>query len=90
MRQVDIKELRKHLKSIGFNVKTESLSIGVNARITKGDRDMPSIFSNEDHRNQWLPAILLLQQEYADCTFTSQGVKVFGINNLKPGPPVIS
>jgi hypothetical protein len=74
--KVDITELRKQLKSIGFNVKTHTNSLATFASITHGSETMPDCFFGEDSRNRWLPAILLVQQNYKDCDFVSRGQRV--------------
>jgi hypothetical protein len=85
MKPVEISELRKHLKSIGFNVKTKTLGIGISCQITHGNEPMPDFFNGDAHRSRWLPAILLLQQEYAGCTFTQQGSPTFGLQRYCNG-----
>ena len=54
-----VKELRKKLKPLGFNVKTKSLSFGqagIVVRISDG-AELPSMFMNQEHLQQWKPAI---------------------------------
>ena len=57
---MEVKELRKQLKAIGFGFKTGSNSLGVFGNITKDKVDIPSIFW-KDQLDEWKPAIDLVE-----------------------------
>lgn len=56
---ISISDLRKQLKSAGFNVKVESLSFGKSGTVFRlSDKEqMPSIFFSEENRQTWISAI---------------------------------
>lgn len=56
---VNIKDLRKVLRSIGFKIKTQSLSFGTSAEIIRisDNEKLPNVFIGEEHRKQWQPVI---------------------------------
>ena len=61
---MQLKELRNKLKQHGFKVKTETLSWGRHATVIRihDKAEMPSIFFDEAHRQEWIAAINILSQ----------------------------
>jgi hypothetical protein len=74
---MELKDFRKELKSCGFRVKTESLSIGRHATIIRisDKQSMPSIFSGEEHRQQWIKAIAIKSE--AKGNLWDKGEKIY-------------
>jgi hypothetical protein len=70
-----IAQLRKLIKSIGYNVKTETVSFGKYATFFKGKDECPSIFSSKAHLAEWKPLFDLLGEYALDLD-----EKVYGLS----------
>jgi predicted HTH domain antitoxin len=58
-----ISELRKELKSLGYKVRLTKMTWGRHATFLSNDgRDMPSIYFNEEQRQEWIKLIDYRQQ----------------------------
>ena len=57
-----VNELRKKLKSIGFNLKIETFSFGKHGSVIRNDtkETMPTMFT-EESKKEWQPAIDMIQ-----------------------------
>jgi hypothetical protein len=69
-----IAQLRKLIKPLGYNIKTETLGFGKYATFFKNKNECPSIFSTKALA-EWKPLFDCL----ADCTLELDE-KVYGIN----------
>lgn len=80
METVEIIVLREKLRPLGFNVRTKTMSLGINATITKGADHLPSVFTPENLK-YWQPALDAVRS-FGKVTFVLNGQKTFGLNHL--------
>ncbi len=81
METIELKEIRKELKKIGFSVRTEKNSFGISATLCmdkgKNIADTGNVYTKEDLA-LWKPAHDILAK-YAKCSIVRNGEKVYGL-----------
>ena len=75
---MELTDLRKALKPLGFKVKTKSMSHGRHATITNlaGDRELTGNVFHGDQVEYWKPAIDLCRESFP---ITCDSDKVYGL-----------
>ena len=84
---MDLKQVRKELKALGFKVTIQTLSWGPHATIKdmKYEKSLPSIFVHGENTKEymtleyWRPAIEF-KKSLKEDVFTSDGRKIYGLH----------
>jgi len=72
-----IAQLRKLIKPIGYNVKTNTIGYGKFGTFYKGKDECPSIFWGKEHLSEWTPLFDFLR----GCTLElNKDEKVYGLS----------